>query len=61
MLYYKDLENKVLHSDVAKKSNKLFVISGYVGAELIKTLGSFPISTQFEVIYGMYGLSLIHI
>lgn len=38
MLHYKDLENKVLHSDVAKCSNKLFVISGYVGAELIKTL-----------------------
>lgn len=55
MLHYKDLENKVLHSDVAKCSNKLFVISGYVGAELIKTLAFFPSSTQFEVIYGMYG------
>lgn len=55
MLYYKDLENKVLHSDMAANSNKLFVISGYVGAELIKTLSSFPSSTQFEIIYGMYG------
>lgn len=55
MLYYKDLENTVLHSEIAKSSNKLFVISGYVGAELIKTLRSFPPSTQFEVIYGMYG------
>lgn len=55
MLYYKDLENKVLHSDIAKSSNKLFVISGYVGAELIKSLSSFPSTTEFEVIYGMYG------
>lgn len=55
MLYYKDLENQVLHSDIAKNSNKLVVISGYVGAELIKTLKTFPSSTQFEVIYGMYG------
>lgn len=55
MLYYKNLENKVLHLEVAKRSNKLFVISGYVGAELIRTLSSFPSSTQFEVIYGMYG------
>ena len=55
MLHYKNLENKVLCSDIAKSSNKLFVISGYVGAELIKTLSSFPLSTQFEVIYGMYG------
>lgn len=55
MLYYKDLENQVLHSDIAKNSNKLVVISGYVGAELIKTLSSFPTSTEFEIIYGMYG------
>lgn len=55
MLYYKDLENTVLHSEAAKNSNKLFVISGYVGAELIKSLSSFPLTTQFEVIYGMYG------
>lgn len=50
MLYYKDLENQVLHSDIAKNSNKLVVISGYVGAELIKTLSSFPTSTEFEII-----------
>lgn len=55
MLYYKDLENIILHSDIAQKSNKLFVISGYVGAEIINTLRSFPESCQFEVIYGMYG------
>lgn len=55
MLYYKDLENVVLHSDVAKSCNKLFVISGYVGAEIIKTLSLFPQNIQFEVIYGMYG------
>lgn len=55
MLYYKDLENIVLYSDIAKNSNKLFVISGYVGAEIIKTLSSFPSNIQFEVIYGMYG------
>lgn len=55
MLYYKDLENKILHSEIAKSCDKLFVISGYVGAELIKTLSSFPLSTQFEIIYGMYG------
>lgn len=55
MLHYKDLENIVLYSDIAKKSNKLFVISGYVGAEIIKNLSEFPQDVQFEVIYGMYG------
>jgi len=54
MLYYKNLENILLHSDVAKSSNKLFVISGYIGSEVIKSLSEFP-NIQFEIIYGMYG------
>lgn len=55
MLYYTNLENIILHSDIAKKSDKLFVISGYVGAEMIKTLEHFPSNIHFEIIYGMYG------
>lgn len=55
MLYYKDLESVVLHSNLAESSDELIVISGYVGAEVIKNLSGFPPNVRFEIIYGMYG------
>mgnify|MGYP003434014172 CR=1 FL=1 len=59
MLYYKDLENVILHSDIAKKSDKLFVISGYVGSEIINDLSKLPNNIQFDIVYGMYGNDFI--
>lgn len=54
MLYYKNLEKKIFDPNIVNRSNKLLVISGYVGTEIIKKLEEFK-NTQFEVIYGMYG------
>ena len=55
MLHYTHLEDIVLHSPVAKESNKLFAISGYVGPEMVKELSRFPKDVHFIIIYGMYG------
>lgn len=54
MLYYTGLEKKIFDPNIVNNSDKLFVISGYVGTEIIKKLGNFK-DTKFEVIYGMYG------
>lgn len=59
MLHYTDLEQVVLHSDVAQNSNKLFAISGYVGPEIVKELAQFPSDHKFTIIYGMYGMDSI--
>ena len=58
MLYDNNLEDIVLHSDSAKCSNKLFVISGYIGPEIISQLESMR-PKKFIIIYGMYGMDNI--
>ncbi len=55
MLYYKDLENKVLESPSMPGTNGLFIISGYVGVQPIQKLEDLPSGVHATVIYGMYG------
>lgn len=55
MLHYINLEQELLHSHVARSCNKLLVISGYVGSEIVRELDKFPKDTQFTIVYGMYG------
>lgn len=55
MLHYIDLEQVVLHSQISRSCNKLLVISGYVGSEIVKELARFPKDTHFTIVYGMYG------
>ena len=54
MLYYTDLEDKVLETPSSKIDN-FIVLSGYVGIEPIKKLADLPSNVHATVIYGMYG------
>lgn len=58
MLYDTELYDKVLKSEASREGNELFVISGYVGPEIIKDLADEPMK-QFTIIYGMYGMDNI--
>lgn len=53
-MYYNDLENRLFNSEHASISNKLHVISGYIGPELVLKCSEFP-NKDFTIIYGMYG------
>lgn len=54
MLYYTDLEDKILETPSAEVDN-FIVLSGYVGVEPIKKLADLPSNVHATVIYGMYG------
>ena len=54
MLYYTDLEKKVLEIPSMEVDN-FVIISGYVGIEPIKKLAELPPNIHTTVIYGMYG------
>ena len=54
MLYYTDLEKRVLEIPSTKVDN-FIVLSGYVGIEPIKKLDELPSNIHKTVIYGMYG------
>lgn len=53
MLYYTDLENKILKKPT-ENVNGLTIISGYLGIEPINKLIDFP-DIHVVIIYGMYG------
>ena len=54
MLYYTNLEDKVLEIPSSEVDN-FIVLSGYVGIEPIKKLADLPSNVHATVIYGMYG------
>ena len=54
MLYYTDLEDKVLETPSSVVDNYI-VLSGYIGVEPIKKLADLPSNVHATVIYGMYG------
>lgn len=54
MLYYTDLEDKVLETPSSEVDN-FIVLSGYVGVDPIKKLADLPSYVHATVIYGMYG------
>ena len=55
MLYYTDLESKVLNMPENVNTDCLTIISGYIGIEPIKQLKGLPLGVHATVIYGMYG------
>lgn len=55
MLYYKDLEEKVLSLGLTNQPDELCIISGYVGCDPIEKLKDLPENVHVTVIYGMYG------
>lgn len=55
MIYYTDLEKLVFDSSTARRSNKLSVVSGYVGPSMVKKLAELPETSSFVIVYGMYG------
>lgn len=54
MLYYTDLEEKVLETPSSEVDN-FIVLSGYIGVDPIKKLSDLPPNIHATVIYGMYG------
>lgn len=57
MLHVTDLESVVFNK--ANICNEMFVISGYVGPEMIEKLAKLQNKTKLVVVYGMYGLDKI--
>lgn len=56
MLHYKGLSQLVYGMHVQKSStNKIVIISGYVGYQTIQKLSELPNNIDIVVIYGMYG------
>lgn len=47
------LEDKIFKSDAASISDKLTIISGYIGAETVSMLQRYP-EKKFVIVYGMY-------
>lgn len=59
MLHVTNLEAVVLDSESSRTCDEMFVISGYVGPEMINKLTTLHGKTKMVVVYGMYGLDKI--
>lgn len=52
-MYNISLEDKIFKSDASRISDKLTIISGYIGAETVAMLAQYS-NIKFEIVYGMY-------
>ena len=55
MLYYTDLESKVLNIPASLEFDNFVILSGYIGVEPIRKLANLPSEVHITIIYGMYG------